>query len=168
LIQEQIGEFFALRGWMNEKWVANLGMNIPTTTAEFRTLLEAFRDRDPNRNGRRDEIPAAGNTTGRGRIDDFLINAFIYNDTRDRLTVDNNGRVDVIYNKAEYREALRYINGLVRDGLILDQIYTLDGNGLRAIIESQSVSTVGFFTAGLAGALSPNNQMRLNTLRWRP
>ena len=160
LIQEQIGEYFSLRGWMNHAWLDNLGLQMPETTDQFRTVLEAFRDRDPNRNGRRDEIPAGGNNFGRGRLDDFLINSFIYNDTRDRLIV-NNGRVDVIYNKPEYREALRYINGLMNDGLILDQIYTIDGGGLRAIIESQDVATVGFFTAGLAGAISPANRMRL-------
>ena len=160
-IQEQIGEYYSLRGWMNTKWLKDLGLGVPATTAEFRSVLEAFRDRDPNKNGRRDEVPAGGFNNGRGRLDDFLINAFIYNDTRDRLTVDNSGKVDVIYNKPAYRDALRYINGLVNDGLILDQIYTIDAGGLRNIIESQDVATMGFFTAGFAGALSPNNEMRL-------
>jgi putative aldouronate transport system substrate-binding protein len=167
-IQEQVGEYYSLRGWMNQRWLSNLGLSMPTTTDEFRRVLEAFRDRDPNGNGSRDEIPAAGNNSARGRIDDFLINAFIYNDTRDRLIV-NNGRVDIIYNKPEYREALRYISGLVRDGLMLDQLYTMDGGGLRTLIESQSpVSTIGFFNAGFAGALSPNNEMRLEYVPMAP
>ena len=167
-IQEQIGEYYSLRGWMNIKWLENLGLAMPSTTSEFRTVLEAFRDRDPNRNGRRDEIPAGGNNAGRGKIDDFLINAFIYNDTRDRLIVDNSGKVDVIYNKPAYRDALRYLNGLMADNLLLDQIYTIDGGGLRNIIESQDVATIGFFTAGFAGALSPNNEMRREYMPMAP
>ncbi|MCL2832288.1 MAG: extracellular solute-binding protein [Treponema sp.] len=159
-IQESIGEFYSLRGWMNQQWLANLGLNMPTTTDEFRTVLEAFRDKDPNKNGIKDEIPSAGNTDQRGRIYDFLINAFIYNDTRDRLTVDNSGKVDVIYNKPAYRDALRYINGLMNDGLMLDTIFTINGGQLRSVIEQKDVSTVGFFCAGLAGALAPNNVMR--------
>lgn len=157
---EQIGEMYALRGWMNTKWLDTLGLKSPTTTAEFRTVLEAFRDRDPNGNGIRDEIPAGGNTDVRGRLHEYLMNAFIYSDTRDRLIV-NNGKVEAAYVQPEWRDGLRYINGLMNDGLILDQLFTISGGGLRSIIESQDVATVGFFTAGLAGALSPTNPMRL-------
>ena len=160
-IQETIGENYALRGWINQTWLDNLGLSTPETTEEFRSVLEAFRDRDPKRNGRRDIIPAAGSLEERGRIADFLINAFIYNDGRDRLIVEN-GRVDVIYNKPDYREALRYINGLMNDGLIYDRIFTMDLNALRAINESESTASIGFFTAGFAGAFAPRNTMRLD------
>jgi len=161
-IMEFLGEYYSLRGWINQRWLDKLGLKTPSTTEEFRAVLEAFRDRDPNGNGLRDEIPAGGNTDQRGRLHDFLINAFIYNDTRDRLIV-NNGVVDVIYNKPEYREALRYVHGLMADGLILDQLFTINGPGLRGIIESGGENgMVGFFTAGLAGAISPNNRMRLD------
>ena len=157
---EQVGEMYALRGWMNTKWLQTLGLKSPVTTAEFRTVLEAFRDRDPNGNGRRDEIPAGGNVDVRGRLHEYIMNAFIYSDTRDRLLV-NNGKVEAAFVRPEWREGLRYIRGLMADGLILDQLFTISGGNLRSIIESQNVATVGFFTAGLAGALSPNNPMRL-------
>ena len=157
---EQIGEQYALRAWMNVKWLEKLNLKSPTTTAEFRTVLEAFRDRDPNGNGRRDEIPAGGNTDVRGKLHEYLMNAFVYCDTRDYLVV-NNGKVESAYTKPEWRDGLRYIGGLMKDGLILDQLFTISAVNLRNIIESQDVATVGVFTAGLAGALSPNNQMRL-------
>jgi len=157
---EQIGEMYAMRGWMNTKWLSNLGLKSPTTTAEFRSVLEAFRDRDPNGNGKKDEIPSGGNIDVRGRLHEFIMNAFIYSDTRDRLVV-NNGKVEAAYVKPEWREGLRYIRGLMADGLILDQLFTINAANLRGIIESQDVATVGFFTAGLAGALSPTNPMRL-------
>jgi len=161
-IGEQIGEMYALRGWMNMKWLENLGLPVPATTEEFRQTLIAFRDRDPTRTGRRDLIPASGVNDERGRLADFLINAFIYNDQRDRLIVDNAGRVDVIFNKPEYREALRYVHGLMSEGLILDQLFTINAANHRAIIESNPNSaTIGFFCQGLAGAISPNNQLRL-------
>ncbi|MCL2832494.1 MAG: extracellular solute-binding protein, partial [Treponema sp.] len=157
---EQIGEMYALRAWMNTRWLDKLGLKVPTTTAEFRTVLEAFRDRDPNGNGKKDEIPAGGNIDVRGRLHEYLFNAFIYSDTRDRLIVSN-GKVDTIYNKPDYRDALRYVRGLMADGLILDQLFTINANNFRGIVESQDVATVGVFAAGLAGALSPTNQMRL-------
>ena len=157
---EQIGEMYALRGWMNTAWLKKLNLPVPTTTADLRSVLEAFRDRDPNGNGRRDEIPAGGNVDVRGKLHEYLMNAFVYCDTRDYLVV-NNGKVEPAYTKPEWREGLRYINGLMNDGLILDQLFTISAANLRGIIESQNVATVGFFTAGLAGALSPTNQLRL-------
>jgi len=123
-VSEQIGEIFSIRAWMNQKWLDTLNLKMPETTAEFRTVLEAFRDRDPNGNGRRDEVPLIGCVAERGRVADFLINAFIYNDIRDRLLVTN-GRVDVIYNKPEYREALIYVRDLMADGLLHEQLFTM-------------------------------------------
>jgi len=159
---EQVGELYNLRGWINQKWLDNLGLRTPSTTAEFESVLQAFATQDPTKTGRTGIVPAAGNIDGRGRLHDFLLNAFIYNDTRDRLIV-NNGQVDVIYNKPEYREGLRYINNLMSRGLISDQLFTMNAATLRGLIESGGeVGTVGFFTAGLAGALSPNNRMRLD------
>ena len=166
-IHEQLTENLSLRGWMNKQWLDNLGLRMPATTAEFRTVLEAFRDRDPNRNGRRDEIPAAGATDGRARLHDFLINAFIYNDTRDRLIV-NNGRVDVIFNKPEYREGVRYVRDLMADGLILDTLFTINQPQLRAVVEQESFSTIGFLTGGIAGIFSPNNANKLEYVPMAP
>ena len=43
--------------WINTKWLETLGMEIPTTVEEFKEVLIAFRDEDPNGNGEKDEIP---------------------------------------------------------------------------------------------------------------
>ena len=166
-IHEQISENLSLRGWMNVQWLDNLGLKMPSTTAEFRTVLEAFRDRDPNRNGRRDEIPSAGATDGRARLHDFLINAFIYNDTRDRLLVTN-GRVDTIANKPEYREGIRYVRDLMADGLILDTLFTINQTALRSVVEQETFSTIGFLTGGIAGIFSPTNINKLEYTAMAP
>ena len=43
--------------WINTKWLDEMGMEIPTTLEEFKEVLIAFRDQDPNGNGEQDEIP---------------------------------------------------------------------------------------------------------------
>ncbi len=43
--------------WINREWLDRLGLLLPATTEELRLALEAFRNGDPNRNGRADEIP---------------------------------------------------------------------------------------------------------------
>ena len=45
--------------WINQAWLDRLGLEAPTDWDSLRQVLTAFRDRDPNGNGRRDEIPFA-------------------------------------------------------------------------------------------------------------
>jgi putative aldouronate transport system substrate-binding protein len=46
--------------WFNRKWLDKLGLKMPTTTAEFEQVLKAFKTRDPNGDGKADEIPLTG------------------------------------------------------------------------------------------------------------
>ena len=51
--------------WVYEPWLDTLGLDIPQTTEEYKELLIAIRDGDPNGNGDpNDEIPLAGAVTG--------------------------------------------------------------------------------------------------------
>ncbi len=43
--------------WVNETWLKNVRMDMPEDRESFEQVLRAFRDNDPNRNGRQDEIP---------------------------------------------------------------------------------------------------------------
>ncbi|MBR6165313.1 MAG: extracellular solute-binding protein [Clostridia bacterium] len=45
--------------WINEKWLKRLGLETPETADELTEVLRAFRDRDPNGNGKKDEVPLA-------------------------------------------------------------------------------------------------------------
>lgn len=52
---------FNMRFWYNQKWLDNLGMEIPTTLDEFYNLLVAFRDQDADGDGDpSNEIPFSG------------------------------------------------------------------------------------------------------------
>jgi len=43
--------------WINKTWLDELKLQAPTNLEEFEQVLSAFKTRDPNRNGRNDEIP---------------------------------------------------------------------------------------------------------------
>lgn len=45
--------------WLNSQWLGNLKLPMPATVEELTDTLRAFRDNDPNRNGKKDEIPLA-------------------------------------------------------------------------------------------------------------
>ena len=41
----------AQKAWINTEWLDALGLDMPGTTAELETVLEAFQTGDPNGNG---------------------------------------------------------------------------------------------------------------------
>ncbi len=43
--------------WVNETWLSHVKMDMPTDKESFEQVLRAFRDKDPNRNGKQDEVP---------------------------------------------------------------------------------------------------------------
>lgn len=43
--------------WVRTDWLNKLGLEVPTTLEEYENVLRAFRDQDPNGNGKKDEVP---------------------------------------------------------------------------------------------------------------
>ncbi len=104
---------------INQKWLDNLGLKMPTTTEEFKEVLRAFKEQDANGNGDpNDEIPMMGSDVGsRTRIYDFLFEAFFYNDYVARVSLDD-GKIKFNANTEEFKEALKYIRSLIEEELI--------------------------------------------------
>src|SRR5699024_2513977 len=113
---EQTSNEHSLRAYINQTWLDNLNLEMPTTTEELETVLQAFVSQDPNGNGQKDEIGMMGGGSWHQMAQDWLMNSFIYDDGETRWMV-NDGKLDVPYNKEEWREGLRYINSLVSQGL---------------------------------------------------
>jgi putative aldouronate transport system substrate-binding protein len=112
--------------FINKTWLDKLGLGIPRTTDEFANVLRAFRDRDPNGNGVRDEIPFSfftGNTMG-GQFDiASLFAAFGMHDVANHVMVKD-GKVYFTANGPEFRSALVYFNQLYSEGLIDREAFT--------------------------------------------
>ncbi len=78
--------------YVYKPWLDKLGLKEPTTTEEFYQMLKAFKEKDPNGNGKADEIPLVGGiSTGSGpsksQIDVWIMNSFIYDDGYKRMLV---------------------------------------------------------------------------------
>jgi len=50
---------------VRKDWLDKLNLSVPTTQQQFVDMLVAFRDKDPNGNGEKDEIPTSGRELGR-------------------------------------------------------------------------------------------------------
>lgn len=113
--------------WINQTWLDNLNLKMPTTTEEFEHVLRAFKEGDPNGNGKADEIPMSGAITGWNTgLEDALLNAFIYNDGQeDSYRVQmKDGKVEFVPSQEKYKEGLAWIAGLYEEGLIDQAAFT--------------------------------------------
>ncbi len=125
-----------IQAWINQQWLDKLGLEKPTTVEELYDVLVAFRDKDPNGNGKADEIPMIGRVYGSFSATDpqnYLFNAFTYYHDSFYFSVKD-GKLDAPYKSDEYREALKYLNKLYKEGLITEQSWTQSASELKGII----------------------------------
>jgi len=117
----------AERGWfIRTDWLEKLGLKEPKTTEDLYKVLVAFRDRDPNGNGAKDEIPMVA----RRRGDDWMYNlgALAYAFDADVDWVVRKGKVSYGPSEPQYKEYLAYIARLYKEKLIDQEILTRKGN----------------------------------------
>ena len=154
---------YGQRLYINKTWLDKLGLAVPKTTDEFYAALKAFKTRDPNGNGKADEIPLVGAITGwHTEIDAQILSSFIYNDGRgaNRMVLKN-GKIDVVYNTPEWRDGLRYLAKLTREGLLDPVSFTQDNNQFKQLGGSSEAVLLGAFPGGTVGAASSPNSPTL-------
>ena len=152
-----------------------LGRDVPTTTDEFYSYLKAIKNNDPNKNGKNDEIPLAGSIIGwSDQVERFLLNSFIYSDLDTNINANaddnvgylmNGKKVETGVNKDAYRDGLKYISKLYREGLIYNGSFTQDSSQLTQLVESSKEPVVGFATGGWRGQFSTLGGDRFNDFR---
>ena len=124
------------RAWINQTFLDALGLEMPETQEDLLTVLRAFRDGDPNGNGKKDEIPMTA-AIGSNELFRWLLNMFMYSDAHTNYyTAIEDGKLDVAYDKDEWRDCLRFGRMLVEEGLIVPQSFTQDGTQLTALASS--------------------------------
>lgn len=143
--------WYSQKLWINSSWLKKLGLSVPKTTDDIVKVYKAFRDNDPNGNGKKDEIPLSGDKNGwHTNIADYFMNAYIYNDGGDRLLLDN-GKVDVNYNKPAFKEGLKFLNNMYKEKLIDPAAFTQDEDTLKQVGENPAAQVLGSVTAGWFG-----------------
>jgi len=128
--------------WVNKEFLKNVGITkYPETTAEFKAMLIAFRDKDANGNGNpNDEIPFIGGGDYSSQFDTYLMNAFgVYSDGENRLYLQNK-RVNAAYQQPAFRDGLKYLNDLYKERLISRDSFASSTN--RNQLNSQKYESV--------------------------
>lgn len=124
--------------YINKDWLDAVGMEAPTTTEEFREVLRAFKEQDPNGNGQADEIPFSFHK-GTNYCSD-LFGAFGIpdktSDPRAHIGVKD-GKVVWTAAEESYKEAIEYFHSLFEEGLIDQEAFTQDSSVFNAKVKSE-------------------------------
>jgi len=131
-----------------QPWLDALGLEMPTTTEEFRNILTAFRDRDPNGNGEADEFPMATCIDSwNSELDLTLMNSFVFNPGEPYL-FNLDGVVTASYMTDGWKEGARYIASLYAEGLIDPESFTQSSEQLIAKTSGEEPTRVGAAVGG--------------------
>ncbi|MFI3238304.1 MAG: extracellular solute-binding protein [Lachnospiraceae bacterium] len=134
--------------WINETWLDNLGLDMPTTTDELETVLIAFRDQDANGNGdASDEVPLSGSLYG-WNTDTFkaLMNSFTYYDGTNMYVEDGT----VIYTKTTdgWKEGLKWFASLAEQGLVDPLYFSQSSDDYKSLADNSNGTMVGLGAGG--------------------
>ncbi|GHU74701.1 sugar ABC transporter substrate-binding protein [Clostridia bacterium] len=125
----------------NAKWTESAGFAPAGTLDEFTEQLRAFKTSDWNGNGQADEIPLSSQSIG------GVLNAFYGSYgllTRGSSSVlwdiDPEGALRFIPTADSYRQMLEYIGSLYSEGLLDQEIFTIDLAGFSAKANQNQVA----------------------------
>ena len=106
-------------------WLDKLNLPLPTTIDEFYKTLKAFKENDPNGNGKADEIPFSFRQGNSIQGIGSLYGMFGRVEPANHMVVEN-GKIVFTADKPEYKEAIKYFNKMFREGLFDNEAFTQD------------------------------------------
>lgn len=115
------------RPWINEDWLEELDMDMPETTGEFYEYLKAVKELDPVGDGK--TVPYGG--TAIAELVQWLAGSFgVMNHGAANTNIDldpaDPDKVRFYATTDEYKQLLEYINMLYEEGLIEQNIFSIE------------------------------------------
>ncbi len=155
--------------WINEQWLKNLNIEVPTTIDEFYEMLVAFKEQDANGNGDpNDEIPFITSTGFGGTAYKFLTNAFVFESVDDDMFLLKDGHVTTSYLQDEWLEAQTFLKKLCEEGLLAKESFTYNNDDLKAVACSED-DIVGVVTNSSCAFMGQaNDPIRLRYICLNP
>nr|WP_288825366.1 DUF3502 domain-containing protein [uncultured Clostridium sp.] len=162
---ESFHNMFQNRMWIYMPWVDKLNDGkVPQTTDELYDYMKKIKTQDPNGNGAADEIPMTGYIGGWATDPTvWMINSFVQcnnplsntNPTVAAGFVVNNGKIEYNVMKDQYKDALKYMNKLYKEGLLDNQTFTQDNTQFDSALNNAD-HLVGLYADGGVNADGDN------------
>ncbi|MFS0727452.1 extracellular solute-binding protein [Paenibacillus sp. 1P07SE] len=126
--------------WINQEWLAKLGLQAPTTIDELFEVLRAFRDDDPNGNGQQDEIPLGFRDMG--MVFSTFSGAFGLEQQMGYQLNITDDQVNIWLDDERFKELLEFLNRLYSEKLLWKDFYAGDIPNWRSNL---SQALIGMF-----------------------
>ena len=133
--------------FINTAWLKAVGKEVPTTLAELEDVLAAFRDGDPNGNGKKDEIPfliSAGNMNAYSHFEAFMgmYGIATKDNTNDNYVFVENGKVNFAPTTENYKEAIKTLADWYDKDLLWSECFTGNAESFNGIV-ADAANNVG-------------------------
>ncbi|MCV4234219.1 extracellular solute-binding protein [Virgibacillus sp. LDC1] len=126
--------------WINQMWLEKLNLEVPETTDELYEVLLAFRDGDPNGNGKQDEIPMTARV---GLAVVAAMSGSFGLDTQLGYNINiENDKVSIWMGSDKNKEMLMYLNKLYKEKLLDPEIFS---HTEAQYLAKQGSGNAGFF-----------------------
>lgn len=145
----------ATKQYINQQWLDNLGLEVPTTWDELHEVLIAFRDNDANGNGDpNDEIPFDYAPVGTGGFGFFHPTVLL---ASTGLTPVNgggqgyfleDGEVKNFFADERYKEFMLFMNRLYEDELLNPEVFTQEYVAYQSLGRGEGEDALVGFTFG--------------------
>lgn len=134
---------YAERGWIiRQDWLDTLGLSAPTTKEELVEVLRAFRDKDPNGNGEKDELPTIAQS-GPNWLHGFFAMYEVPMFNSDPLWDMYDGKLKYSGITKNARDAIEFIRDLYAEGLLDPESFLNSGSDFNAKIQNDRVGLWG-------------------------
>lgn len=128
---------------IRKDWLDKLGLEVPTTLDEWYTVLKAFKEGDPNGNGKADEIPLSDGWGGGDwlRFGDAF-GLYMAGNAYGDYEVGEDGKLFYKYIDERYKQTLEYLNKLYSEGLIDPEYATVSFDNTSQKISTNIVGAI--------------------------
>lgn len=134
--------------YINQKWLDNLGLEVPTTYEELADVLRAFKEKDADGDGDpTNEIPYTA--FGSIGVDTRTILApfgVVTSTVGNYMGLDDNDEAYFMPTSENYKEAVKWMHSLYAEGLIDTEYFTQDVNMVNSKIMATGGSQVGLIS----------------------
>ncbi len=144
--------------FIREDWLKKLHLPVPKTVAELEKTLIAFRDQDPNGNGRKDEVPYCGRHWQEAvRLVNLFGSRTSGSDYYFDFYVNKQHKIKYAFVEPKFKEAYKHVIKWYKDKLIDAEIFTR-GKRSREILFSRN--QCGMVHDWISSTTSFNNAMQ--------
>lgn len=117
-------DLFGSKIYINVDWLKALNLKKPTNYEELLTVLRAFKKNDPNKNGKKDEIPLVIDMFNPGVT--ASPQGLHWTWQNDCMGIDKNGKISFTFGSEQFRESLRFLRTLADESLMDERVFKGD------------------------------------------